>query len=102
LNIIINAIDAMRTVADRARLLLVKSEAVELDCVAVSVEDSGTGIDPKNIDRIFDAFFTTKTGGMGMGLALCRSIVEAHGGTLSVSSGARHGSVFRLVLPTNR
>jgi signal transduction histidine kinase len=102
LNIIINAIDAMRTIADRARLLLVKSEAVESDRVAVSVEDSGTGIDPKNIDRIFDAFFTTKTSGMGMGLAICRSIVEAHGGTLSVSSGARNGSVFRLVLPTNR
>jgi signal transduction histidine kinase len=67
--------------------------------VAVSVQDSGAGIDPKNIDRIFDAFFTTKTNGMGMGLAICRSIVEAHGGNLSVSQGVPHGSVFHIVLP---
>ena len=99
LNIITNAADAMRTIDDRARVLRVRSRSFDLNGVAVSVQDSGTGIDPKNIDRVFDAFFTTKTNGMGMGLAICRSIVEAHGGNLSVSPGVPHGSVFHIVLP---
>ena len=99
LNIITNAADAMRTIDDRARVLRVRSRSFDLNGVVVSVQDSGTGIDPKNIDRVFDAFFTTKTNGMGMGLAICRSIVEAHGGNLSVSPGVPHGSVFHVVLP---
>lgn len=99
LNIVTNAADAMRTIDDRPRVLRVRSMASEPKGVAVSVQDSGAGIDPKNIDRIFDAFFTTKTNGMGMGLAICRSIVEAHGGNLSVSQGVPHGSVFHIVLP---
>jgi signal transduction histidine kinase len=99
LNIITNAADSMRTIDDRPRVLQVRSMASEQKGVAVSVQDSGAGIDPKNIDRIFDAFFTTKTNGMGMGLAICRSIVEAHGGDLSVSQGVPHGSVFHIVLP---
>jgi signal transduction histidine kinase len=101
LNLINNAADAMRTVSERARVLIVTSQAFKSDGVAVLVGDSGTGIDPKNADRIFDAFFTTKSNGMGMGLAICRSIVESHGGTLSVSAGIPHGSVFRIVLPSN-
>lgn len=99
LNIVTNAADAMRTIDNRPRVLRVRSMASEPKGVAVSVQDSGAGIDPKNIDRIFDAFFTTKTNGMGMGLAICRSIVEAHGGNLSVSQGVPHGSVFHIVLP---
>jgi signal transduction histidine kinase len=67
--------------------------------VEVTVEDSGTGIQQKDIDRIFDAFFTTKSNGMGMGLAICRLVVEAHGGTLSASPVASHGAVFRITLP---
>jgi signal transduction histidine kinase len=66
----------------------------------IVVEDSGMGIDPKNIDRIFEAFFTTKSHGMGMGLSICRSIIENHGGRLSVSLGRPHGSVFQVLLPT--
>ena len=69
------------------------------DGVLVSVEDSGPGIDPANIDRIFEPFFTTKSDGMGMGLAICRSIIEAHGGRLWASSGVDHGSVFSILLP---
>ena len=65
----------------------------------MSVQDSGTGVDPKNIERIFDPFFTTKADGMGIGLAICRMIVEAHGGRLSASPAVSHGSVFRIVLP---
>ena len=99
LNIITNAADAMRTIDDRARVLRVRSRSFDSNGVAVSVQDSGTGIDPENIDRVFEAFFTTKTNGMGMGLAICRSIVEAHGGNMSVSPSIPHGSVFHIVLP---
>jgi signal transduction histidine kinase len=63
------------------------------------VEDSGTGIEANDINKIFDAFFTTKKNGMGMGLAICRSIVEAHDGSLSASRGAPHGSIFAVILP---
>jgi len=66
----------------------------------VTVEDSGAGIDPKSTDRIFDTFYTTKSHGMGIGLAISRSIVEAHGGRISASPGDPHGAVFQVVLPT--
>jgi signal transduction histidine kinase len=99
LNLVGNATDAMRAVSDRARVLRVKSAASKPNEVLVSVEDSGTGIDPKDTDRIFDAFFSTKTNGMGMGLVICRSIVERHGGSLSMSPGVPHGCVFHVVLP---
>jgi PAS domain S-box-containing protein len=98
-NIVTNAADAMRAIGDRTRLLRVKSIIVETSRILISFEDSGTGIDTKNIDRIFDPFFTTKPQGMGMGLAICRSIVEAHGGSLTVSPGIPHGSVFEIALP---
>jgi signal transduction histidine kinase len=99
LNLITNAADAMRAIADRARVLKVTSTAIESNAISVSIEDTGTGIDPKDIDRIFDAFFTTKSNGMGLGLAICRSIVQSHDGTLSVRTNAPHGSVFRVILP---
>ena len=99
LNIVTNAADSMRNIGDRARTLRVRSKPFNSNGVAVSVQDSGAGIDPQNMERIFDAFFTTKANGMGMGLAICRSIVEAHGGTLSVSAGIPHGSIFHVVLP---
>jgi PAS domain S-box-containing protein len=96
LNLITNAADAMRTVADRARVLRIESRVSQFNSVEVTIKDTGTGIEPEHIGRIFDAFFTTKTNGMGLGLAICRSIVEAHGGTLSASAGAPNGSVFRI------
>jgi PAS domain S-box-containing protein len=99
LNLISNAADAMRSVENRVRLLRAKSEASGTTGVAISVHDNGTGIDLKNVDRIFDAFFTTKSNGMGMGLAICRSIIEAHGGTLSASPGVSQGSIFHIALP---
>jgi PAS domain S-box-containing protein len=101
LNLVTNAVDAMRAVTDRPRVLGVVSRSLESAGAEVAIEDSGIGIAPDDIGRIFDAFFTTKQNGMGMGLAICRSIVEAHGGTLSASPGAPYGSVFRLVLPSN-
>ena len=101
LNIVYNAADSMRTVTDRARVLRLKSEPLETEGIAISVGDSGAGIDSKNSDRVFDAFFTTKANGTGMGLAICRSIVDAHGGTLTVSPGNPYGSLFRINLPAN-
>ena len=99
LNLVRNAADAMDSVAGRARILRVKSAVHDPDGVLVSVEDSGTGIDPKDIDRIFDSFFTTKSHGMGIGLSICRSIIEAHGGRLWASSSIGHGTVFNIQLP---
>jgi PAS domain S-box-containing protein len=102
LNLIVNGIDAMRPVLDRPRELTLRTESVGPDGVAVVVEDCGTGIEAEAIDRIFDPFFTTKAEGLGMGLAICRSIVEAHGGTLSASPHAPHGTAFRFTLPFDR
>jgi len=100
LNLVRNAADAMAdNVSARARVLRVKSAIQDSDCVLVSVEDSGSGIDPKDIDRIFDSLFTTKSQGMGMGLSICRSIIEAHGGRLWASSRIDHGSVLNIQLP---
>ena len=101
LNILTNAADAMRNVTDRTRLLRIVSQPSEPNDVALAIEDSGTGIDSESLDRIFEAFFTTKANGMGMGLAICRLIVEAHGGTLSASPNAPYGSIFRVKLPGN-
>jgi len=99
LNLITNALDAMNAVTDRPRVLRLRSDIQDPHRVLVSVEDSGAGIEPKEIDRIFDAFFTTKPQGMGIGLSLCRSIIEAHNGRLWVSSSSDRGSVFSMALP---
>src|SRR6266542_818761 len=99
MNLITNAADAMRAVTNRARVLRITSTALEPDAIAISIEDTGTGIDPKTIDRIFDAFFSTKSNGMGLGLAICQSIVESHGGTVTVRANVPCGSVFRIILP---
>jgi PAS domain S-box-containing protein len=99
LNLVKNGIDAMATLNGRARVLKLRSEQNGLTSVTLTVEDAGTGIDKSIAGRIFEAFFTTKTHGMGMGLSICRSIVVAHGGKLLVSSGDPYGSVFQLDLP---
>ena len=102
LNLIMNAIDAMVTINDRPRTLLIKS-AKDAEGVLIQVQDSGRGLDPEQADRIFESFFTTKPEGIGMGLSISRSIVEAHGGRLqadarvptrrSLSSDPAQGSV---------
>jgi PAS domain S-box-containing protein len=99
LNLITNAIEAMAAVSNRPRALSVTSGTHGAEQVLVKVTDSGTGIDPGDTDRIFDAFFTTKPNGMGMGLAISRSIVESHDGRLWASAAAPHGSIFHLLLP---
>jgi signal transduction histidine kinase len=97
-NLVRNAADAMEPVSVRARVLNVKSESCDQDGILLSIEDSWPGIDPKNIDRIFESFYTTKPDGMGMGLSICRSIVEAHGGRIWALPGPDHGAVFNVEL----
>jgi signal transduction histidine kinase len=99
LNLIMNAVDAMSSITDRERRLTIKSELLGMDDVRIAVEDSGIGIDPNDLDRIFDALFTTKTHGMGMGLSICRSIVNSHGGQLWAAPRSPHGSIFCIQLP---
>ncbi len=99
LNLIMNGIEAMTAVTGRPRLLLVRSQTDESGGALIAVEDSGTGLDPRIMDRIFDAFFTTKPNGTGLGLSICRSIVEAHGGRLWASPRTPHGTIFRLTVP---
>ncbi|MGA7849170.1 MAG: MHYT domain-containing protein [Terriglobales bacterium] len=98
LNLIMNAIDAMLMIKDRPRTLLIKS-VKDAEDVRIEVHDSGKGIDPEHASRIFDSFFTTKQEGIGMGLSISRSIVEAHGGRLRATPGSSHGAVFQMILP---
>jgi signal transduction histidine kinase len=98
-NLVSNAIEAMSSAATGSRVLRLRSEATESgDCV-VAIEDSGPGIEPDTLKRIFEPFFTSKSKGMGMGLSICRSIIEAHGGRLWVSGNTPTGAVFQFVLP---
>jgi signal transduction histidine kinase len=99
LNLVRNAADAMSKISYRPRVLTVKSEIQPPNDVLISIADSGSGIDPKDIDHIFDAFFTTKSNGMGMGLSICKSIIEDHGGRLWAVPNMKHGSVFNISLP---
>jgi len=99
LNLVVNAIEAMHS--EQARVLRTKSELTQDDRVHVSIEDTGPGIDPSNLGRIFKPLFTTKAGGMGMGLSICRSIIEGHSGQIWVSAGSKSGSIFQFELPTS-
>ncbi len=99
LNLVTNAVEAVSDNPVGTRVLDVSSNRSQSEEVIIAVEDSGPGIDPKDLDRIFEAFFTTKSQGMGMGLSICRSIVEAHGGRLWASARLPHGSIFYLDQP---
>jgi PAS domain S-box-containing protein len=101
LNLIMNGIEAMASVAGRPKVLTLETRAEGADHVLVLVRDSGVGFNPEQADQIFDAFFTTKPEGTGMGLAICRSIVEAHDGHIWASPGSPQGAVFQFTLPTN-
>jgi len=98
LNLVMNAIESMHSL--QPRVLKIQSERCKPDFVHVSIEDTGTGVDPSDVDRIFKPLFTTKTRGMGMGLSICRSVIENHGGRIWVSPGASRGSIFHFELPT--
>jgi C4-dicarboxylate-specific signal transduction histidine kinase len=101
INLVINGIEAMQDVTDRPRELVIRSHQEDAEQVVVSVKDCGVGISADNADQLFNAFFTTKSGGMGMGLSICRSIIEAHGGRLSASGNVGPGATFRFALPTH-
>jgi PAS domain S-box-containing protein len=99
LNLIVNAIEAMSSVTDGNRELQIRTEKAEPCDVLVVVRDSGPGLPPDTSERIFEAFYTTKTGGLGMGLSICHSIIEAHGGRLSTNSNDPRGATFQFTLP---
>jgi len=99
INFVMNGIEAMASVEDRPRELVVRSGPHDGDDVLVAVQDAGVGIDPKNVDQLFSAFFTTKPGGMGMGLSISRSIIEGHGGRLWATPNPNHGVTFHFALP---
>jgi C4-dicarboxylate-specific signal transduction histidine kinase len=99
INLIKNAIDAMSSVNNRSRILQIQTELNDGEIIT-SVEDSGVGLAPGDADNIFAAFFTTKPQGMGIGLSICRSIIEMHGGRLWVARGSPRGAVFQFTLPT--
>ena len=98
LNLILNAAEAMGSVEERARELLISTEQDQAGSL-VAVRDSGPGIDSGHLDRVFDAFYTTKSSGTGMGLSICRSIVHAHGGKLWAEANEPRGAVFQFTLP---
>jgi signal transduction histidine kinase len=100
LNLIINAIEAMRDVGEGERELLISSYN-EPDGVSVEVRDSGPGFAPADIDRVFEAFYSTKPSGMGLGLSICRSIIEAHNGRLWASPNLPRGAIFRFIAPAH-
>jgi signal transduction histidine kinase len=99
LNLVNNAAEAMRGVTDHPTLLKITTAPAAPGRVEIAVADTGPGIEPSQLERIFEAFFTTKANGMGMGLAICRSIVERHGGTRSAARGEPYGAIFRIELP---
>jgi C4-dicarboxylate-specific signal transduction histidine kinase len=102
MNLTLNGIEAMSSVDDRPRLLVIQSESKASNEIVVAVSDSGVGIDPRDQKRLFDAFFTTKAQGMGMGLSISHSIIESHGGRLWASTNGDHGATFQFMLPVER
>ena len=99
LNLIPNAVEAMGSVQEGPRELSISTEQTQANSVLVAVCDSGPGIDPENIERVFEAFYTTKSSGVGMGLSICRSIIDAHGGRMWAEANEPRGAVFQFTLP---
>jgi C4-dicarboxylate-specific signal transduction histidine kinase len=99
LNLILNAIEAMASVENGTRELLISTEHVHPNGILVAVHDSGPGIAPQFLERVFDPFYTTKASGVGMGLSICRSIIDAHGGRLWADVNEPRGAIFRFVVP---
>jgi PAS domain S-box-containing protein len=99
LNLVLNAVEAMGSVEAGARELLISTEQSQANDILVAVRDSGPGVDPDSLDRVFEAFYTTKSNGMGMGLSICRSIIEAHGGRLWAIPCEPQGALFQFTIP---
>ena len=99
LNLVMNAIESMNSA--ESRVVSTKSEITEHNGVRVSIADTGSGIDPADLNRVFEPMFTTKARGMGMGLSICKSIIESHQGRIWVTAGTPKGSIFQFELPTS-
>jgi PAS domain S-box-containing protein len=99
LNLIVNAVEAMGSVREGPRELSISTEQIHANGVRVAVRDTGPGLDAGHLERVFEAFYTTKSGGVGMGLSICRSIIDAHGGRLWAEANEPHSSVFQFTLP---
>jgi C4-dicarboxylate-specific signal transduction histidine kinase len=102
LNLIMNAVEAMSEMSDGRRQLLIRTDTDESEGIVVAVRDSGPGLKPEDLHRLFTPFYTTKPQGMGLGLAICRSIIESHGGRLWVTANLDRGVAFQFTLPTSR
>ena len=100
LNLILNAVDAMSSVEAGSRELVISAERTQTNGALVVIRDSGPGIDQENLERVFEAFDTTKRGEIGMGLSICRSIIDAHGGRLWAEANEPRGAVFQFTLPS--
>jgi C4-dicarboxylate-specific signal transduction histidine kinase len=101
LNLIVNAVQSMDAVTDGAREVSIITGHAEPNGVLVAIKDSGPGLAPASVERIFDPFYTTKVGGLGMGLSICRSIIEAHGGQLWASASQPRGTIFQFAVPVH-
>jgi signal transduction histidine kinase len=101
LNLILNAVEAMSLLEEGTRELSISTMQDRTGDVLVAVQDSGPGIDPEHLDRVFAPFYTTKTSGIGMGLSICRSIIAAHGGRLWAEANRPRGATFQFTLPTD-
>jgi signal transduction histidine kinase len=102
INLVMNGIQAMGLVMDRARVLVIRTQRHDADQILVAVEDVGIGIESENLNRLYGAFYTTKPDGMGMGLSISRSIVEAHGGSISATRNSGPGMTFQFTLSLYR
>jgi signal transduction histidine kinase len=102
LNLVLNAVEAMGSVEVGPRELLISTEQSQVNGVLVAVRDSGPGIDPEHLERVFEAFYTTKSNGVGMGLSICRSIINAHGGRLWADANEPRGAVFQFTCPARK
>jgi C4-dicarboxylate-specific signal transduction histidine kinase len=100
-NLILNAIEAMSGTTQGDRELLVRTARADEGGVLVAVADSGPGLPPGGLEHLFEPFYTTKVGGLGVGLSICRSIIEAHGGLLWVSANAPRGAIFQFIVPVD-
>jgi signal transduction histidine kinase len=101
INLVVNAIEAMGATNEPVRELILGAEEGEPGFVRVAVRDSGPGLAPEALDRLFDAFYTTKPSGLGLGLSICRSIIDAHGGRLWATPNSPRGAVFQFTVPTH-
>lgn len=101
LNLVINAVEAMSALSEGPRELLISSDITEADGVSVAFRDSGPGLSAASREHVFEAFYTTKSDGLGMGLSICRSIIETHGGRLWATEGEPRGAAFIFTLPAH-